>query len=217
MKYFTQFKDFYGKDGEGRIQLVNQMFQLAAEIRRNLGEQGHLIETYLLDFLGAARPLYVTPASDGMDNRERVNYSAGVCTGSMVDGSLYGLTKRYRQTHLLGYTPGAQSKLYAVALFPKYFSHRMRERRGFYREQLRGRLNTRDFDLMREKISEIVGQEPMDRLHELLWQVFLPIPPLSIFMQHLRVSLMSDLLVTDEESGRPVLSLWLDAIEKGAR
>ena len=210
MEDFTQFKDFYGTGGETRKEFVDEVFRLAAEIRRGLGEQGYLIETYLLDFFGATRLLYVNPADDGMNSRERAYFCARTCEGKAVNGSLFNLSKRYRRSHLLSCAPGTKSKLYAVALFDKYFCHRLRERRGFYREELRGQLDIRKFDATREKISELVGPEPMEKLRELLWQVFLSIPPLSIFMQNLRVSLMGDLLVTDEESGRSVLSLWLD-------
>lgn len=222
MGKFKDLGDFYGKtDVPNYMHTCRGLASLAAEIHQKLGGESYLLETYLGNFLSAVLPLYQGPAGDAARGDvfdELTDCITRICNGQSSEILFYDGAKDYIKRHPLpGLPQETKIYFYAVALFDHYIDYRTRERRACFREQLRARINTHDLEALRDRITEIIGIDYMEPLRMLLRQVFLSVTPMQRFMQDKAVSLMGYLLKTDEESGRPVLSLWLEESAKPAR
>ena len=219
MGKLKEFKDFYGiVDVPNYMHACRGLSSLAVEIHHKLGSEGYLLETYLGNFLSAILPLYqgptgVGPTGDAFD--ELKDCIARICNKQACEILFYEEAKNYIKSHpLAGLSQETQIYVYAAALFDHYLDYRSRERRAFYREQLRTRINTRDLEALRDRITEIIGIDYMEPLRMLLQQVFCCVTPMERFMQDEAVALMGYLLTRDEESGRTVLRLRLENAEK---
>ena len=217
---FLSCKDFCGEDNAGKQeQSIWELFDLAANLRGRLREQGYLIDTHLRMLMSATETVPLNMVSeDGFlaasELRSILLYALWG-EGRGRDHPLYAKAKEYIDRHPTRlqerYT---QKAFYFAALFGEFFEYKMIEYRNELEENIRlyAHLDPIRLQENRKRLCGLLGGESdIRRLEDLFRDCFLPVMPVDSFKQGLMFALLSELLSHDEESSRLIFQLILDA------
>jgi len=217
LNIFYEYEGIFGKAETAHLdRALREFFDLAATIRRRLGKQGYLLNTYLSCVLGAVNAIGIRDSADaGLDSASELRQLCGDVMNGKTDcheHPLYETAKTFIESHPVSFQED-ESRLdyYCVCLFGEFAAYIA----GRFSLDKRNALSkTADIVALRDlyrKISAIIGgEEQMERLNLLIRQRFLIVTPLAAFLQGLTTDLLLNLTYRDPESDKQIFQLLPD-------
>lgn len=222
MGKITDFEDFCGRSNTASLnQALREFFELAADMRQRLDEQGYLLEGHLRMLFApvAAMPLFST-AEHGLNAsasglRELIRLAERSEQKEQPRSQFSEKVKAYVAEHPLPHQESyTRHSLYFAALFGDYMEY---EEDRYGRELVEHIRQHTSLDVVRLRevrrdICDLLhDEEDMERLEELFRQCFLSVTPMTSFVRGMTDALLSEPTSRDEETSKLIFQLMLDA------
>ncbi len=220
MNMFEKRNNILGHfDPECTKNSVQNLIKLASDIRKKLGKQGYLIDSYLSLILQAANNTLAYEAAyegfemasqlrrlcyDVMDNNEaKKEHPFYSFVKQSYDEKTYTYQERFTTMYHY-YIPLADNFMeYATQIFIKE-----------QYEKLNVFLDDVKLQQLHKKITQLIRDDSMENLNQILKQRFFIAPVVMCFMQGLTDDLLYCLNYRDRETSKQIFQLLMDAQSK---
>lgn len=219
MEKFKEYEDIYGKVNISYLTGITQeIFTLAADIRKRLGKKGYMLEKYLSCFLDGALAVHTHEAAEkGFYAYNEMNELINTVLAGNSDRKehpLYEKVEEYIKTHPLEFQEReTEKRIYSVAMSSVFLEFQAEKYRHEFKKKLRFKFDTVEFDSLHRDIAAATGDGSMEKLNLLLRQRFMLVTPMAAFVQGLTDDLLYALTSRDDETSKLTVGLWLDLID----
>ena len=217
MNQFWDYHDIYGKAETAHLErTLEELCELVAAVRKQLGEKRYLMDNYLSYLLqGANAVLLYNAVESGFNLTSELHH---LCQSVMkgksdcTDHPLYDRVKEYIETHPLSYLEApTKVNLYCIALMDSFLEYAAEKADKKQRECVRPAFDIVELrDLYRQITAMIGREEKMERINLLFRQRFLIVTPMAGFMQGMTNDLLYLLTERDPQTNQLAVSLWLN-------
>ena len=220
MNVFNRESVFLGEQPfDALSEATKEIFKLAREIKRTLGEQGYLLDNYLSMVFESANDCLAHDAA--MTGFDEFSHLFGICSATgckrfegKKDHPFYERAKKYIEAHPLKFQEECTSRdIYCAALADEFITLTVRKFIEKQKDNLREVFEAVQLQEYHSKIAYLVGEEKISRLGELLKIRFLIARPVNIFLQAMTNQLLYCLTHRDKETSKQVFQLILDKDE----
>lgn len=198
---------------------VQNLIELASDIRKKLGKQGYLIDNYLSIVLQTANNTLAYEAA--CEGSEKASELRRICF-DVIDGKeaqkehpFYSSVKQSYDEQTYTYQERVTTMyLYYIPLadiFMKYVTQLFIKEQN---EKLDIFLDDIKLSQLYEKITQLIGKEIMKNLNQIIKQRFFIAPVVACFMQGLTNDLLYSLNYRDRETSKQIFQLLMDALTK---
>ena len=217
MNIFESSKGLFGKHKKGELkELSSNFWNLAKEIREKLGEDAYVLDSYLSEIFTNLDNVMISNVTEKAE--EMMNKIYFLCK-NLVDyrpidkkDKMYELARDYIISHPLPYKESdTRFRVYVILLIDELteiFIEESLKHDGFVAFLDYNHLSiNNDF----EKISEVVGEEEMEKLNEAIKKRFVVPNILEIFKRTVNRKLFYYFIEKDKQTSKQTFQLILDS------
>lgn len=223
MNIYYDYEGILGNSQQARLRnTLEDIFELARAIRKQLGKQGYLLDKYLHDLLTAINSTLAYEAADSgfQLTGKLLRFCNKLTRGEPVEKEhpLYEPVKEYIDDHPLPYQENTTKvNLYCIGLADAFLGYAIPAFIHDGKDAIRREVDIVALHDRYRKISSILGNEDqMEKLNLLIHQRFQVTTAMAGFLQGVTNSLLYALIERDVETGKTGLQLWLDGPKESA-
>lgn len=212
----SEFKDnFLGTVSlKDRWNLFDRLIAEVNKVRRQLGEQAHLIDEYMASLIEADNwTLAYEAGNERFDHQEELLEMCRIVVFERevkTDHPFFTKVKTYIELHpFTEIEPQIRVPLYVILLSKEFFEYRLQAYYTDKEAQLNE--NAAALSAQRERIGTILcSHEPLQKVNDLFFQSFVAVTPVTCFMQGFLNELMYALNAKDRKSSIILIRSLLD-------
>lgn len=222
MSFFNENGDvFIPKLPDGFFDMDREIFSIGREVKKRLGEDGYLLDSYLSIILEGIRENAIQDAFFNSENAfsdlhklcMKIHEGKDVCDEDIQKHPLYAEIKmyieRYAKEHKSPYTAVALTKL---SVTPTVMKKLYQEGKTLYSSL--GRIDTVRLHELYERMRPYAGEKLLDQLNELVKTRFIITTAINVYIQAVTDSYLESLLNRDEVTCKQFFQLMLDEVAK---